>query len=110
MNAQERLAIERLSSTPNIVINDLLAVGYDQAAADIQTAVRVVSKLEQEINRIGGAAKALVARLESIHNDPHYMAVWESYAIHGGNYSNGPKYDKELESLKTAIDAAMKGA
>lgn len=49
------------------------------------------------------SAQNLVDKLEEIHNDEHYRSVWTMYAIHGGDYSNGPKYDKELASLKKAL-------
>lgn len=49
------------------------------------------------------AAKALVDKLELIHADPQYQGVWTLYAIHGGDYTNGPKYDKELSELKEAL-------
>ena len=49
-------------------------------------------------------AKALVNRLDEVHNDPRYQSVWLLYAIHGGNYTE-PKYGKELTALKDALAA-----
>ena len=49
------------------------------------------------------AARRLVERLEVIHNDEHYKHVWISYAIHGGDYSNGPTYTKEFAELKAEL-------
>lgn len=50
------------------------------------------------------AARRLVKRLDEIHADSHYQSVWTLYAIHGGDYSNGPKYDKELAELREALE------
>jgi hypothetical protein len=50
------------------------------------------------------AAQALVDRLEFIHADPAYMAVWTSNHIHNGPYS-GPQYKNELDDLKAALTA-----
>jgi hypothetical protein len=48
------------------------------------------------------ASTKLVRKLEAIHEDPKYQAVWQMYAIHGMTYS-GPKYDKELIALKELL-------
>lgn len=48
------------------------------------------------------ALKNLVDRLEEIHNDSRYTAVWSNYYIHGGKYT-GPTYVKELEEAKEAL-------
>ena len=42
------------------------------------------------------ALHLLVSRLDAVHQDERYKAVWISYMIHGGNYTD-PKYDKELD-------------
>jgi hypothetical protein len=55
------------------------------------------------LHRLVRAAQGLVDKLEKIHDDPHYKSVWFSYANHGGDYSTGPKYDKELAELKAAL-------
>lgn len=43
--------------------------------------------------------RALVDRLEFVHNDDRYKSVWTLYMIHGGRYTE-PKYDKEFETAK----------
>jgi chromosome segregation ATPase len=48
-------------------------------------------------------AKTLVDRLEFIHEDPLFKTVWFSAFNHGIDYTNGPKYDKELAELKEAL-------
>lgn len=54
---------------------------------------------------VEGVAKALgdlIARLDYVHADERYMAVWIMYAIHGGKYI-GPKYDQELEAARNVL-------
>lgn len=48
-------------------------------------------------------AKTLVDRIEFIHEDPLFKSVWFSAWNHGIDYTNGPKYDKELAALKEAL-------
>lgn len=42
-------------------------------------------------------------RLTQVHSDPLYMSVWQLFMIHGGDYSNGPKYDKQQAALSEAL-------
>ena len=56
------------------------------------------------MNDLLKAAKALVEKLDAIHADSHYQSVWTSYAIHGGDYSKGPKYEEEFAALKKEIE------
>lgn len=60
-------------------------------------------KLRATNARLRGALENLVNRLEFIHADSHYKSVWSLYYVHGGDYSNGPKYDKELVAAKSAL-------
>jgi len=48
-------------------------------------------------------AKALIDKLELMHNAPSYTRVWKIAAIHGCIYY-GPYYGKELEDLKKEIN------
>ena len=54
------------------------------------------------------AAKGLVEKLDSLPDDPLYMAVWQSAYLHGIDYSKGPKYVAELERLKKALGLLRK--
>lgn len=45
------------------------------------------------------AAQTFVDRLKVIHDNPLYQTIWLSAANHGIDYSNGPKYEKELAAL-----------
>lgn len=47
----------------------------------------------------------LVKKLELIHSDKKYEAVWINYHIHGGVYI-GPKYDMELIKAKKTLKNA----
>jgi hypothetical protein len=65
---------------------------------------RILSKAEalmrdEEIRR---KAKALVEKIEAIHADNRYRAVWEVAFVHGYKY-DGPQYVEELSALKTAL-------
>ena len=53
------------------------------------------------------AAEKLQRKLEEVHADHRYQAVWHMYMIHGGNYTE-PKYEKELVEHKSALDALRK--
>jgi hypothetical protein len=48
------------------------------------------------------AAKALVAKLNSLPEDGRYMAVWSCYQNHGGKYT-GPFYVDELKELENEL-------
>lgn len=49
--------------------------------------------------------KQLVNRLEEIHLDKRYEAVWVNYLIHGGKYT-GPTYVDELNKAKESLKNA----
>lgn len=51
------------------------------------------------------AARALVAKLKVIHDDPQYQNVWVTACNHGAPY-NGPTYEKELAALTAALGSA----
>lgn len=57
----------------------------------------------EEKDRYKSALENLDNRLLFIHEDPTYQYVWVSFMNHGGDYSNGPKYDKELESAQRVL-------
>ena len=48
------------------------------------------------------ALQVLVNKLEVVHADKRYEAVWVMYEIHGGHYS-GPKYADELAAAKQSL-------
>ena len=54
------------------------------------------------MNKVVEAAKALIEKLEVIHENAAYQSVWTFYTIHGMKY-DGPTYEREFESLKTAL-------
>ncbi len=53
---------------------------------------------------VRSAAEALVAKVRAIEQDPRYRTVWESFAMHGGRYSE-PTYTAELKALEAALEA-----
>lgn len=53
-------------------------------------------------NEVMATAKAVVAKLDLIHNDPAYRSVWAINQMHAGPY-RGPDYADELAALVAAI-------
>ncbi len=51
------------------------------------------------------AAAALVAKLDTIHEDHRYQAVWTIAQAHNGSYE-GPQYRDELEALRSLLTIA----
>lgn len=51
------------------------------------------------------ALEELVVRLEEVHEDPRYEAVWISYQTHGGRYTE-PTYTKQLASAKALLSGS----
>ena len=58
------------------------------------------------VYNILSSAKKLVAKLDAVHADPKYRAVWTNAEIHGMRYS-GPRYDDELESLREVLEISQ---
>jgi hypothetical protein len=66
--------------------------------------------LRAEIKALREAAQALSDRLEVVHNDDSYRAVWSLSHAHCGGYT-GPRYDTELAELRRALtDTGETGA
>jgi hypothetical protein len=63
----------------------------------------VVRDLIGRMRSLREQASALVWRMDEIHADPLYHAVWMSAGIHGIDYSDGPTYEAELGALRTAL-------
>lgn len=73
-----------------------------------QTLRSRVTELEKQVEAlkaVAKAAKSLEDRLERIHRDPLYQSVWFSFHNHGGDYSDGPKYDQHQVILNKALTA-----
>ncbi len=45
----------------------------------------------------------LVRKLDAVHEDPRYKAVWESFMLHGGRYTE-PTYTEELERARAVLN------
>lgn len=48
------------------------------------------------------AAKALLVKLDEVHADPRYQAVWTLARIHSAPYG-GPTYTEEVAALRSAL-------
>lgn len=53
-------------------------------------------------SRVVATARVLLSKLDAVHRDPRFQAVWVNAEIHGMTYS-GLSYDHELEDLRAAI-------
>ena len=60
--------------------------------------------MEDPKDKVVVAARSLVKKLELVHKDPRYQAVWSLWQGHcsGKSYS-GPMYDGELKVLVEAL-------
>jgi hypothetical protein len=56
------------------------------------------------LGRVATTALTLLAKLDTMHADGAYAAVWTSYAIHGGVY-RGPQYVDEKSAVQRELDA-----
>lgn len=61
----------------------------------------IYSQLVQS-QEMRGKAKALADRLDLIHADRQYQAVWTHWFTHYGQYA-GPQYVQEFQDLKAAL-------
>ena len=57
----------------------------------------------QDSNKLLTAAKALIKRMDEIHETPEFKGVWQFYAIHGQSYPSTLNYAEELKHLKEVI-------
>ena len=62
----------------------------------------VVTPLYAEPPEVGELARALVEKLDVVHEDPAYKGVWGLHYVHGGRYT-GPTYTDELGALRRAL-------
>ena len=61
-----------------------------------------INELEQRISTLEAALRGLVDRLDIVHADSKYRAVWTLHMIHNGPY-DGPKYKDELDAARKAL-------
>jgi hypothetical protein len=55
-------------------------------------------------DQLADALRGLVDRLDDVHIDPAYKAVWEIHQLHAGPYA-GPTYVADLEKARAAAAA-----
>lgn len=78
------------------------------AAIEMWNRRTTLQPMQDRIKELEGVLGGLVNRLYAIHEDEQYKYVWFSYANHGGDYSNGPTYTKELEAGRQALNPTAK--
>lgn len=57
---------------------------------------------QRRIEELETVLRKLVSKLDVLHADSQYKAVWTLYHAHGGRYS-GPTYTEELASARAAL-------
>ena len=57
---------------------------------------------KDEHDKIKATLKALVERLDFVHETPAYKSVWVINHLHVGPYS-GPTYEAELNAAREAV-------
>ena len=62
-----------------------------------------VKALTVENERLREIFGALVAKMDLIHEDPKFIAVWQIAQAHYGQYT-GPKYEDELNAARAALE------
>jgi hypothetical protein len=91
-------------------VEELIGLGDYHArkrVADSHNAA--VDAERKKVQRLVDALERLVNRLDKIHANEHYKSVWYSYANHGGDYSDGPTYTRELKSAKDELAKMKEG-
>jgi len=93
-------ASDALAEARNTGMNELLA------RAEAAEAALVAERGARE--RIEGALRGLVSRLDAIHDDPAYQSVWTVSQLHVGPY-RGPTYVAELATARAALAGKTEG-
>jgi hypothetical protein len=57
---------------------------------------------DEQAKAVRDACAALVKKLDEVHDDLNYKAVWYLYNAHGGTY-RGPTYYDELNRAREAL-------
>ena len=70
---------------------------------DWRAAIAREDDVHGALGRVTVALTNLVNRLEFVHNDPRYRAVWRLFATHSVGGYRGPKYKDELDAAKAAL-------
>lgn len=91
------LLLQKRNDTKDVEIIQTLALSPVEKKGQMNPA--------EQVRAVIDAARALVKRQNEVYAEPQYLAVWTLYASHGGNYQNGPKWDKEQQALESALAA-----
>lgn len=69
---------------------------------DILWLLDEIERLDRALETLKPAAMALLQKLDAVHADSRYLAVWQSAQCHIGKYE-GPTYTNELMQLEKAL-------
>jgi hypothetical protein len=84
-------------------LREMLAIPeYRSALAEFGDAVAAGADALARVAALETAGRALVEKLDAVHADGKYQAVWQISALHVGCY-NGPQYGEELDELRAAL-------
>lgn len=82
-------------------------------AVPVKTALRLERELSAktaECERLVAqveACKKLVAKMGWVFEQPEYIAVWQMYQIHGGDYRTGPSFAEEFKAAKESLTKTL---
>ena len=77
----------------------------EEATATMLVAAWAVTALQSQAAKLKVAEEAFrvfVDKLETVHQHPRYMAMWEVAQLHVGQY-DGPNYIDELNAAREAL-------
>ena len=74
-----------------------------QKMAVSQVQLKQIQFEGEHAEKIREAAQAYLDRVDTVEADSRYQAVWYLYQVHGGDYTNGPKWEVERERLRVAL-------
>lgn len=100
MESERDDAVKRLQAA-EAALRDAMEMSARSGDARIHAAAER-DDARRRLEAVEGAAKHLVDRLDAVHADARYAAVWHIAQMHVGPYL-GPMYAAELNALRTAL-------
>jgi hypothetical protein len=95
--SEERAVVDWSSEVPALYAD----VALQGAHFHVGPFQLITKRVEEELSA-RAALRALIDRLDLVHEDERYKSVWMMYMIHGGRY-DGPTYEQELRDAKRAL-------
>lgn len=89
----------------NQIFEDFRATPAAESKAEIERLTNERDALAKRNVQLREALEALTTRMEEIHENEEYRAVWYRNQLNYGRYT-GPKYEKQLADANAALRAA----